>query len=214
MIDGYMDKRIPYQRVLAMPQATRKSIIHADLDITPSLHLYDYESDNRIPVEICNITTRTVAVPPRAVLCELQPVELLNTQMPETLTSTPELQHIYERIKLSPTISEKEEHQCKDLIAEFSNVFSTKSTDLGTTDKVKHRIELNDATPFKQKYGRIPPATIEEVRTHIQELIPVRIRVRIDPPHPLVCRKRRLNREVLRMRPEKPRPRVTAGVAR
>jgi hypothetical protein len=38
---------------------------------------------------------------------------------------------------------------------------------------------------------------------------PVRIRVRIDPPHPLVCRKRRLNGAVLRMRPEKPRSRVT-----
>jgi hypothetical protein len=43
---------------------------------------------------------------------------------------------------------------------------------------------------------------------------PVRIRVRIDPPHPLVCRKRWLNGAVLRMRPEKPRSRVTAGVAR
>jgi hypothetical protein len=32
-------------------------------------------------------------------------------------------------------------------------------------------------------------------------LRPVRIRVRIDPPHPLVCRKRRLNGAVLRMRP-------------
>jgi hypothetical protein len=31
----------------------------------------------------------------------------------------------------------------------------------------------------------------------------VRIRVRIDPPHPLVCRKRRLNGAVLRMRPKK-----------
>ena len=43
---------------------------------------------------------------------------------------------------------------------------------------------------------------------------PVRIRVRIDSAHPLVCRKRRLNGAVLRMRPEKPRSRVTAGVAR
>jgi hypothetical protein len=42
---------------------------------------------------------------------------------------------------------------------------------------------------------------------------PVRIRARIDPPHPLVCRKRRLNGAVLRMRPEKPRSRVTARVA-
>jgi hypothetical protein len=43
---------------------------------------------------------------------------------------------------------------------------------------------------------------------------PMRIRVRIDFPHPLVCLKRRLNVAVLRMRPEKPRSRVTAGVAR
>jgi hypothetical protein len=43
---------------------------------------------------------------------------------------------------------------------------------------------------------------------------PVRIRVRIDPPQPLVCRKRWLNGAVLRMRPGKPRSRVTAGVAR
>jgi hypothetical protein len=41
---------------------------------------------------------------------------------------------------------------------------------------------------------------------HIQ--CPVRIRVRINPPHPLVCRKRRLNGAVLRMRPQKPRSRV------
>jgi hypothetical protein len=32
---------------------------------------------------------------------------------------------------------------------------------------------------------------------------PVRIQVRIDLPHPLVCRKRRLNGAVLQMRPEK-----------
>jgi hypothetical protein len=32
--------------------------------------------------------------------------------------------------------------------------------------------------------------------------IPVRIRVRIDPPHTPVCRKRRLNRAVPRMRPK------------
>jgi hypothetical protein len=43
---------------------------------------------------------------------------------------------------------------------------------------------------------------------------PVRIRVKINPTHPLVCRKRRKNGAVLRMRPNKPRPRVAAGVTR
>jgi hypothetical protein len=42
----------------------------------------------------------------------------------------------------------------------------------------------------------------------------VRILFRIDPPHPLVCHTRRLNGVVLQMRPEKPRPCVTIGVAR
>jgi hypothetical protein len=37
----------------------------------------------------------------------------------------------------------------------------------------------------------------------------VRILVRIDPPHPLVCPKRRLNGAVIRMRPEKLRSSVT-----
>jgi hypothetical protein len=50
--------------------------------------------------------------------------------------------------------------------------------------------------------------------TFVDQMSFPRIRVRIDPPHPLVCRKRRLNGAVLRMRPEKPRSRVTAGVAR
>ena len=40
---------------------------------------------------------------------------------------------------------------------------------------------------------------------------PVRIRVRRDPPHPLVCRQRQLNGAVLRMRPEKLRSRVATS---
>jgi hypothetical protein len=43
---------------------------------------------------------------------------------------------------------------------------------------------------------------------------PVQIRVRIGPTYPLVCRKTRLNGAVIRMTPEKARPRVTAGVAK
>jgi hypothetical protein len=68
----------------------------------------------------------------------------------------------------------------------------------------------------------IPPLVYAGVHAVIQNVLilqlilsySVRIRVRIDPPHPLVCRKRRQNRVVLRMRPENLRSRVTVGVAR
>jgi hypothetical protein len=39
------------------------------------------------------------------------------------------------------------------------------------------------------------------------------IRITIDSPHPPVRHKRRLNGAVIRMRPGKPRSRITAGVA-
>jgi hypothetical protein len=42
---------------------------------------------------------------------------------------------------------------------------------------------------------------------------PVRIRARIDSPHPLVCHKRQPNGAPFQIRPGKPWPHVTAGVA-
>jgi hypothetical protein len=76
--------------------------------------------------------------------------------------------------------------------------------------KYRPVINLKKLNEFVQ-YHHFKMETLDSI---LSSTIPVRIRVRIDPPHPLVCRKRRLNGAVLRMRPEKPRPRVTAGVAR
>ena len=106
-------------------------------------------------------------------ICELQPVEILNSMnsASEALHQNPDKQSILDKVKLSSAVTQKEEERCKDLITEFSDVFSINSTDIGTTHKVKHRIEMHDTRPFKQKYRRIPPAMIEEVRTHIQELL-------------------------------------------
>jgi hypothetical protein len=67
---------------------------------------------------------------------------------------------------------------------------------------------------IKYGFSKIKKELLESLESPIFSKIPVRIRVRIDPPHPLVCRKRRLNGAVLQMRPEKPRSHVTAGVAR
>ena len=42
VVEGCMDKKLPYHRVLTMLQATRRSTIHTDVDITPSLHFYNF----------------------------------------------------------------------------------------------------------------------------------------------------------------------------
>lgn len=169
-IRGYLDRKLPYHQVLAMLQATTKSSIPSDLDVTPSLHHYNYTDNSSIPVEISNVTTRTVSVSPRAILCELQPVTILDTVLPESAIS-PDVQLVLDKVKISKEITTREQQRCRELITEFSDIFSKGDTDVGTTDRVKHRIDLEDTTPFKQRYRRIPPSVIEEVRTHLQELL-------------------------------------------
>ena len=51
------------------------------------------------------------------------------------------------------------------------DIFSQDDTDLGLCEEVKHRIELLDETPFKQRHRRIPPNMIDELRDHLEQLL-------------------------------------------
>jgi hypothetical protein len=82
-LPGYMDKQLPYHTTAAMVSITEGSIIPSDLDMSPSLIEYRYQQCKEIRVNISNITTRTVIIPPHALICELQPVTIENTQTAE-----------------------------------------------------------------------------------------------------------------------------------
>ena len=43
--------------------------------------------------------------------------------------------------------------------------------DLGHTMRVKYKMWLNDYTPFKERYRRVPPHLYEEVRKHLKEMV-------------------------------------------
>ena len=45
--------------------------------------------------------------------------------------------------------------------------------DLGHTSVVKHKIKLNDYTPIKERYGRIPPHQYDKVRRHLKEMLEI-----------------------------------------
>ena len=61
----------------------------------------------------------------------------------------------------------------KQLFTDFGRCFTLDSNDLGHTNKVKHKIRLNDYTPFKERYQRIPPHMYEEVRKHLKEMLEI-----------------------------------------
>ena len=50
-------------------------------------------------------------------------------------------------------------------------VFALNDLDYGHTNKVKHRINLSDETPFKHRARPIHPQDMDAVRKHLQELL-------------------------------------------
>ena len=59
------------------------------------------------------------------------------------------------------------------LLQEMHDVFSLHDLDLGRTDRVKHTIRLHDKTPFRERYRRIAPTELEEVKKKVDEMLRV-----------------------------------------
>ena len=57
------------------------------------------------------------------------------------------------------------------LLLEFHHVFSLELSEIGCTDATKHVIELMKDEPFKERFRRIAPPLVDEVRQHIQEML-------------------------------------------
>ena len=56
---------------------------------------------------------------------------------------------------------------------EFHHIFSLERNDIGCTDATEHVIELlpKQDEPFKERFRRLAPHKVEEVRQHIQEML-------------------------------------------
>lgn len=74
--------------------------------------------------------------------------------LPESSAISPDLKIIFEKTRISPDLRKKKSINARTrsrhfLISTFPDIFSTNSTDIGTTNKVKHRIELYDTTTIQ-----------------------------------------------------------------
>ena len=55
--------------------------------------------------------------------------------------------------------------------ADADHIFSLDTNEIGCTDTAKHVIELLDKEPFKERFRRITPPLLEEVRQNIQDML-------------------------------------------
>ena len=67
--------------------------------------------------------------------------------------------------------TEEELTQLKRLIVKYSSVFFKPGDKLGFTKTVQHKIRMEDDSPIKQPYRRVPPHQWAELKEHLQELL-------------------------------------------
>ena len=57
------------------------------------------------------------------------------------------------------------------LLAKYHDMFSLDPMELGCTHSMEHAIKITNDTPFKEEFRWIPPLLVEEVRSHLQEML-------------------------------------------
>ena len=147
----------------------------------------DVGSNRRIPVRMCNISTKPIIIPRN---CKLASVSLIlqEDDTPNKPTMNQEDHHFMNLVHQVPSqdltsiipsldiadISLKTEEQANKLASlfhEHKEVFSKNSLDYGCTSTVKHAIPLLDDQPFRLPYRRIPPSQFQTVKDHLKDMV-------------------------------------------
>ena len=68
---------------------------------------------------------------------------------------------------------EEQAEKARSLLKEYHDIFSLVKHDMGHTKVTKHKIVLKDpdTPPFKERFHRIPPPQLDEVRAHLKMML-------------------------------------------
>ena len=97
------------------------------------------------------------------------------TKEQPTLTETERQGLLLEKLDLSglEVWPQEQAEQACSLLKEYHNIFSLEKCDMGHTNATKHKIVLKDpdTLPFKERFRRIPPPQLDEVREHLKLML-------------------------------------------
>ncbi len=197
VVPGFLSDSVQCSSTYAMLDYTAKTVLPSGAEITPLVMRYSSQPDTEIQVEILNPTSSAITIAPSALLCEVQQVDIVSDEKadpdrdsktcPDRKSESPQEKKaksktesdsepldekgFLEQFVFTDTdLSEAQISKVHSLLLEYRDIFSESDFDIGQTDTLKHRIDLIDETPFKQRHRRIPPAMYDEVRDHLAHL--------------------------------------------
>lgn len=129
-------------------------------------------------IPITNTTSQSIIIPPRTgiaiaspgfptqVLCQEQSCSPCPSSTP-----TPSPLMNLDSLKINPNLKPPQKEALNTLLTQYSDCFAWSDKELGYTDLIRHKIVLTDDNPIHQRYRRLPPSILTEVRDHIDDLL-------------------------------------------
>ena len=69
--------------------------------------------------------------------------------------------------------TEENKEKALNLLAEYHDIFALEDGEMGCTEAAKHKIEVTDPKPFKERPGNIPSGLLKEVKEHLDHMLDV-----------------------------------------
>ena len=67
----------------------------------------------------------------------------------------------------------EENKKTVDFLAEYHDIFALEDGEMGCTEAAKHKIEVTDSKPFKERPRNIPSSLLEEVKEYLDHMLNV-----------------------------------------
>lgn len=152
-----------------------ESALPEPLHVLPALVRVQMDGGTkRIAVRVDNPSTSDVKIPPRIVCSSLQQVEVVGDCLEQDMKPEPEIEDSKPGTEGEfpldrSLLTNSQLQEAESFLSNWeSRVFSGSKSGCAA---VKHKIDLSDNKPFKQRHRRIPPAQYEEVRQHLKDLL-------------------------------------------
>ena len=137
-----------------------------------------YPGSSRVLICLHNLSVHAVEISTKAVIGQVVPANQVPPVVHLTRTSNESKQKPqkgwvlealdHQGLKAWP----KSEHQqARELLLKWEHLFACSDLDHGKTALIKHKMEVMDQTPIKERYQHVPPHMYNDVRAHIQEML-------------------------------------------
>lgn len=129
--------------------------------------------EKELHIEVSNCSDKAIEIPKGKKIATISQAKI-ETNSVENNSTNVESHKVTDEFLASfqvDHLSEADSVELKSFLAQNRDVFAMSSSEMGCTNVVKHKIELVNPEPIKEKCRPIPPSAYDELREHLAELL-------------------------------------------